>query len=403
MRLQIVTALAGVGLLFVLSPRSLGAADTAAPEAPVTGHVVNVAPNGALSLDREQCDLPVLSAKLKEFGALRLKPAIIIRSAETDYKYVMGVLDACKAAGLDNIAFATATPPETATPLWRQMQIAVLEKKDVAEVRRLLDAGFDPNGSIGCGDWPPLLGALNNVEMAQLLLERGAKVPDTAMLRACETYNLDMSLEELLVKHGGNVNASDPQTGETCLHEAVWHKNNELVKFLIASKNIHLNAVSQDGDLDGTPLMWALKDGVTDIAQLLVKAGTDTSIKGQTGITAADIIEERLAAYRDLKTAVASPASPSTVQSTTPPARDQVAGVYTRLVARTRSLAASANDSELLALIKPYDAADAPSLSGEALQDALKRLALDLLQLAKSNRNAQMIADEFAIKTSPSP
>ena len=73
--------------------------------------IINVAADGSFSLAREQFDLPKLSAKLKELGALQPKPAILIRADKgTDYKHVMDLLDACKAAGLNAVAFATATP-----------------------------------------------------------------------------------------------------------------------------------------------------------------------------------------------------------------------------------------------------------------------------------------------------
>jgi biopolymer transport protein ExbD len=73
--------------------------------------VINVAAGGNFSLAREQFDLPRLSAKLKELGALQPKPAIIVRADKgPDYRHVTDVLDACRAAGLSEIAFATATP-----------------------------------------------------------------------------------------------------------------------------------------------------------------------------------------------------------------------------------------------------------------------------------------------------
>ena len=72
---------------------------------------INVAADGSFSIARESFDLSKLSAKLKELGALQPKPAIIIRAdKDTDYKHIMGVLDACRAAGLNDVAFATVTP-----------------------------------------------------------------------------------------------------------------------------------------------------------------------------------------------------------------------------------------------------------------------------------------------------
>lgn len=187
-------------------------------------------------------------------------------------------------------------------PLWMQMQKAVLVSKDVAEVKRVLDAGFDPNASIGCGDWPALLGAVSirNVEMAKLLLERGAKVPDVAMLWASQTFDRDLALVSLLRGHGGNVNASEEFS--SCLHAATWHGNVPLVRLLSASPGIRLNIVRHDGDCDGTPLAWALRLGHTEVADILVAAGADATVKGKHGTTAASVIAERIQAYERLRT-----------------------------------------------------------------------------------------------------
>jgi ankyrin repeat protein len=197
-----------------------------------------------------------------------------------------------------------AAEPSKEVPLWQQMQTAVLVNKNIEEVRHLLDAGFDPNGSIGCGDYSAIDGAvqIGNVEMAKLLLERGAKVPDEAMEQVCNTSALDLDMPRLLLQYKGNVNAGGIHS--TCLHSAVWHKNETMVRFLVESK-ANLNVVRSDGDLDGTPLMWALWNGATDIAQILLDAGTDLTVKGKSGFTAADIAEDRLTTYRKLQTQIA--------------------------------------------------------------------------------------------------
>ena len=190
------------------------------------------------------------------------------------------------------------------TPLWTQMQDAVLTHPNVAEVRRIIDSGFDPNSSIGCGDWPALLGAVQrrDVDMVRLLLEKGAKVPDQAMLMACGTSDMELTLIKLLIEHGGNVNAKNDSF--SCLHTATWHRNRELVKFLSRVKDTDLNVICHDGDCDGTPLMWALRIGATDLADILVTAGTNVGVKSETGATAATIISDRLHAYESLRTAV---------------------------------------------------------------------------------------------------
>ena len=208
---------------------------------------------------------------------------------------------------LSFLLMASCAVAEEPLPLWRQMQQAVLTRPNVAEARKILDAGFDPNGSIGCGDWPAILGAvqLRDVEMTRLLLEKGAKVPDQAMLMACGTSDMELTLIKLLVEHGGNVNAKNGSYS-SCMHTATYHKNGELVKFLSKVKGIDLNVVCHDGDCDGTPLMWALRIGATDLAHTLVEAGTNMDIRGKTGATAATIVSDRLRAYEVLRGVIAS-------------------------------------------------------------------------------------------------
>ena len=73
--------------------------------------VITVVADGSFSLARQQLDLPGLSAKLKELGALQPKPAIVIRADKgTEYRHITDVLDACRAAGLNGVSFATTTP-----------------------------------------------------------------------------------------------------------------------------------------------------------------------------------------------------------------------------------------------------------------------------------------------------
>ncbi len=102
-----------------LVPVSYRAADTTRTTLPMDGPaateakpvIINVAPDGSASLAREHLDLPALSTKLKELGAIQPKPAILIRAdKDTDYKHITDILDACRVAGLNEVSFATATP-----------------------------------------------------------------------------------------------------------------------------------------------------------------------------------------------------------------------------------------------------------------------------------------------------
>lgn len=76
--------------------------------------VINLRPDGTCSVAKEHFNLAALTVKLAEIASLDTKSAIIIRAtANTDTQYVVNVIDACKSAGLANIAFATPTNEPT--------------------------------------------------------------------------------------------------------------------------------------------------------------------------------------------------------------------------------------------------------------------------------------------------
>ena len=82
--------------------------------------IINVTKDGAVNLNRRVVGLDELQQILA--GVVQQYPdqAVIIRAdADTNYKSVVGVLDACRGADAWNIAFATLRPgtlPAAATP-----------------------------------------------------------------------------------------------------------------------------------------------------------------------------------------------------------------------------------------------------------------------------------------------
>jgi biopolymer transport protein ExbD len=73
---------------------------------PQEGTTITIARDGGLYLAGERLDLSQLAARLKAFGARQ--PVIIRADTETDYKRVVEVVDACKAAAASRISLATA-------------------------------------------------------------------------------------------------------------------------------------------------------------------------------------------------------------------------------------------------------------------------------------------------------
>jgi biopolymer transport protein ExbD len=68
---------------------------------------ISIARDGGLYLASERLDLTQLAARLKELGAQQ--PVTIRADSNTDYKRLVEVMDACKAADVSRISLATAT------------------------------------------------------------------------------------------------------------------------------------------------------------------------------------------------------------------------------------------------------------------------------------------------------
>jgi hypothetical protein len=129
---------------------------------------------------------------------------------------------------------------------------------DVAGMKRLLDAGYDPNAHDSAG-YTPLIAAARagNVEMIRLLTSRGANpnLPDTA------------------------VNSWTP-----LLHAVHKAQPRAIAALLDASAN------PNDADPHGTtPLMMAAGYGYTDIVKILLAHKANPRLAARDGITALDL------------------------------------------------------------------------------------------------------------------
>jgi biopolymer transport protein ExbD len=71
--------------------------------------VINVKENGSIVLNQRTINYQELTGILKEIVRQFPNQAVILRAdEEVDYKYVVAVLDVCRAADIWNIAFATS-------------------------------------------------------------------------------------------------------------------------------------------------------------------------------------------------------------------------------------------------------------------------------------------------------
>lgn len=106
--------------------------------------------------------------------------------------------------------------------------MGVSAEQHLATVRALLDAGANPNASAPLPDVSDTIPALyfpstsGNVEVARLLLERGATPTDGESLYHAAQHN-HVEVLELLVSFGANVNRGPDEGGNTPLHFLTAH------------------------------------------------------------------------------------------------------------------------------------------------------------------------------------
>ena len=126
---------------------------------------------------------------------------------------------------------------------------------NIVLVEWLLDHGVSMEAMVKRGhkQWSPLRMACEEgrVEVAQLLLQRGAEIDAALLLGLCKSGSHDVL--KLLVKHGADVHAMDDR-GRTLLHIASQHARPDVVKVLIAS-GADVSKVDED---DSTALDLAL-------------------------------------------------------------------------------------------------------------------------------------------------
>jgi cytochrome c len=163
----------------------------------------------------------------------------------------------------------------TMTPL-----TAAAKEGDIAMISKLLNEGAKIDES-NSAKWSgaPLYWSLFNCkyEAAELLINKGANVNladsfGTAplyMAVCCE--NVDLSLIELLIQKGADLDHKNTPEGLTSLHYAISSKSDDVARLLI-EKGANVNALAEDGT---SPLILAVKKDSLFIAKLLLDKGAD--------------------------------------------------------------------------------------------------------------------------------
>lgn len=167
---------------------------------------------------------------------------------------------------------------------WAQMQSAVLREHNLDKIRSLVASGVDPNAPIGCGEYAPLNGAVQqgNLEMVTLLLSLGAKPTDVQMVWAASANTpVALKIVKMLLAAGGSVNARDYYSKKddrftNPINEAVTKGDREMIAFLLSQRGIELNNPDVEGH---TPLMIAVAKGDEQTIDMLLAAGADPGKK----------------------------------------------------------------------------------------------------------------------------
>lgn len=186
---------------------------------------------------------------------------------------------------------------------------AAIEKKDSAEVERLLKQGADVNTPRKDDKATPLLAASDrDLRIVQMLIDQGAFVEAsdsqgrTPLLRAMTGWRLDLAgiatpgrqpvkepekssgreIVRLLLAHGADINRPDAN-GETPLIIAVQMRRPDIVQFLLeqgALPSLITMAGANSSSIEGgSAIHYAAEYGRLDILKILLHKGVDINTR----------------------------------------------------------------------------------------------------------------------------
>jgi ankyrin repeat protein len=224
----------------------------------------------------------------------------------TGYKVVLGalllVLSGTGTPAAAQGAYGEAVTPDGTTPLHQAVR-----QNDIKTADALIKRGADVKATTRYGITPIGLAALNgNAAMLRRLLDAGAD-PDTAtpggetaLMTAARTGNVDAVT--LLLDRRANVNAKDTARAQTALMWAVTENHPDIVKLLVArGANVNAQTIvsipkgeyvpARAGGASGpgiirqralpkadggmSSLLFAVRDGNTEMTRLLLELGAD--------------------------------------------------------------------------------------------------------------------------------
>jgi Leucine-rich repeat (LRR) protein/ankyrin repeat protein len=212
-----------------------------------------------------------------------------------DYAFDRGNLELLKLLDLDG-KYSNRVAGMRTEALSRKLEAAIRAQKP-EEVKRMLEAGADPNGisprthssmlGVALQQNPPFPSQKFNLEILTVLLSKGANpntpINDTDLPLTAAAG--DASTLALLLAHGADANAASAKDGLTALHRSARADAVDSIELLL-SKGARIEARSA---LGFTPWLLAVAQGQRAAADLLSAKGADTTVKTASGESAADL------------------------------------------------------------------------------------------------------------------
>jgi ankyrin repeat protein len=245
----------------------------------------------------------------------RLHPPAQVSPAyfESGYPYGHDQYLSASTASLAIMALSTALGPgQDATPAWKEdlpdpePWVETVLFGSVADLRRVLDGGFDPNSATKSGGTTALMMAVPNTEKVKLLLAHGANVNARAKskysaLMVAALYRDGAAAANLLLARGAEVLGSPSPlmlattvgNGEVLkpLHDAGAPLDRTLVAAVRVGKLDAVRAlldigakIDEPDGSDTTPLDRAVLANELEIARLLIAHGANVNYVSQNGM-----------------------------------------------------------------------------------------------------------------------
>jgi ankyrin repeat protein len=247
----------------------------------------------------------------------RLHPPAQLSPAyfESGYPYGHDQYLSASAASYAIMALSDAlgAPSQNSLPAWKE-ELPGLEPwaetvlfGSLADLKRLLDSGFDPNSATKSGGTTALMLATPDAEKLRLLIEHGANVNARAKskysaLMVAANYRAGATAVRLLLDHGADATGTPTPlmlattVGDAealkSLHVAGAPLDRSLVaavrlgKIDAARALLDIGAKADDPDgSDTTPLERAVLANELDMARLLIAHGANVNYVSQNGMT----------------------------------------------------------------------------------------------------------------------